>query len=131
MQEYTDWINKYYPTPQSAYRQCAEATLEMLGVFPELTRIRGLASIREPGDLPPTKTNHWWLTSPTGDVIDPTSHQWPTEVLEYRPATPGREPTGKCPNCGDLCYDGDSLCTDKCSKEFLAYLNSPEGRDGF
>lgn len=34
--------------------------------------------------------------------------------------------TGKCPNCGGLCYNGKTLCSDKCEKSYIAYLNGEE-----
>lgn len=33
-------------------------------------------------------------------------------------------PTGKCPNCGNFCYEGNYLCSGKCTKEYMTYLNS-------
>ena len=36
---------------------------------------------------------------------------------------PSAEPTGKCPNCGGYCYEGATLCSDRCEHEYMAYLN--------
>jgi len=124
---YSCWISENYPTPQSARLQCAEATENMVGVFKELKRVRGLASVAEPYDLPPTRTPHWWCVTPEGTIIDPTAHQYPTEILTYSEADESKgPPTGKCPNCGGLCYEGNYLCSKKCDKEYMAYLNNPE-----
>jgi hypothetical protein len=122
---YTMWITENYPTKESARRMCAEATIEMLLVFDELKRVRGLASVEEPWDLPPTRTPHWWCVTPEGTIIDPTAHQYPTKILSYEEADESKgPPTGKCPNCGGLCYTQEYLCSDKCSQEYMTYLNS-------
>ena len=124
---YSMWIALHYPTGKEAYLQCDEATKKMVSDFPELKRVRGLASVEEPYDLPPTKTPHWWCITSLGEIIDPTSHQYPTRILKYSEADESKgPPTGKCPNCGDLCYEGNYLCTPKCDKEYLEYLNNPE-----
>jgi len=124
--KYVLWVEMNYPSSQSAYLQCAEATERMVEEFPELKRVRGLASVKEPYDLPPTKTPHWWCVTPDGTIIDPTAHQYPTEIESYEEADESKgPPTGKCPNCGSLCYEGNYLCSDKCNDEYMAYLNSP------
>jgi len=123
---YDIWINDNYPTPQSARLQCAEATEEMVRVFTELKRVRGLASVAEPFGLCPTKTPHWWCVTPEGTVVDPTAHQYPTYIVSYEESDESKgPPTGKCPNCGGLKYGSEYLCSDKCSKEYLDYLNNP------
>ncbi len=123
---YNLWIEDNYPNGETAYLKCAEATKKMIEVFPELKRVRGLASVREPHDMPPTRTPHWWCVDPQGNIVDPTAHQYPTEIISYEEADETKgPPTGKCPNCGGLCYNGDYLCSDKCSKEYLDYLNNP------
>ncbi len=38
------------------------------------------------------------------------------------------EPTGMCPNCGGLCYNHASVCSDACGNEFAAYLNDEVGQ---
>ena len=124
MDKYQDWINTNYPTPQYARLACAEATLEMQEVFPELTRVRGLASVEELGGWPATKTPHWWMKTESEEIVDPTAHQYPTRILSYEEADESKgPPTGKCPNCGNLCHNNDYLCSKKCDKEYLAYLN--------
>jgi len=121
------WVKSNYPTPESARLQCAEATEKMVSDFPELKRVRGLADVKEPHDLPPTRTPHWWCVTSDGNVVDPTAHQYPTHIIKYSEADEDKgPPTGKCPNCGDLSYGGEYLCSDKCNTEYMAYLNSPE-----
>lgn len=125
MEDYNSWIMVHYPTSLSARLKCAEATLAMSLEFPELLRVRGLASVEEPYGLPPTRTPHWWLETFDGEVIDPTAHQYPTRVLQYEAVDEERGgPTGKCPNCGGLCYNQEYCCTDRCFREYLAYLNN-------
>jgi len=124
---YNIWVTQNYPTHKEAYLQCAEATEKMVKRFPELVRVRGLASVEEPHGFPPTKTPHWWCVTPQGEIVDPTSHQYPTQILDYSEVDEALgSPSGKCPNCGNLCYDGAYLCSPKCDKEYLDYLNSPE-----
>ena len=124
-EQYNKWIVENYPTPESARLQCEEATKRMVEAFPnDLQRVRGLACVEEPYGLPPTKTPHWWCVNVYGIVIDPTAHQYPTRILEYHVADESRGgPTGKCPNCGELCYEGRYLCSEKCDKEYMEYIN--------
>lgn len=122
---YQKWIVSNYPTPESAKTACAEATRKMVDCFPELSRVRGMISVFEPFGLPASKTTHWWCVDSAGEIVDPTAHQYPTHILNYSPIDETKgEPTGKCPNCGDLCYNGDYLCTSKCERDYMAYLNS-------
>lgn len=124
---YELWIQDNYPDSDSAYLKCAEATEEMIAAFPELKRVRGLASVAEPYNLPPTRTPHWWCVAPDGTIVDPTKHQYPTSILSYEEVDESRgPPSGKCPNCGGFCYCGAYLCSDKCSEEYMSYLNNPE-----
>ena len=114
--EYLDWMNKWN-LENDPYGNCAEATLEMQGAFPELKRIRGHYYCVIWGER-----MHWWLTD--GDeIVDPTCGQFPTKGNGvYKPWNEGDpEPTGKCPNCGELCYDGRYCCSEKCDKEYAAY----------
>jgi len=125
MTKYQDWISLKYPTSFSAKTQCAEATLAMVEEFPELIRVRGLAHVEEPYELPPTRTPHWWCETPEGFIVDPTGHQYPTQILKYDPVDEAKgEPTGKCPNCGDLCYESQYLCSSSCEKAYMDYLNA-------
>lgn len=123
---YDLWILEHYPDGNSAYLKCAEATEKMVETFPELKRVRGLASVEEPYNMPPTRTPHWWCVAPDGAIVDPTEHQYPTKIISYEESDETRgPPTGKCPNCGCLCYEGSYLCSDRCSDEYMAYLNNP------
>ena len=125
--KYDLWIKSNYPDKKTAHRQCAEATKKMVEDFPELKRVRGLASVKEPYGLPPTRTPHWWCVDRDNNIIDPTAHQYPTYIIKYEEADESQgPPTGKCPNCGGLCYNARYTCSDKCEKEYIAYLNNPK-----
>ena len=125
---YREWINENYPTPLSARTACVEATIKMFEDFPELSRVRGQIAVREPHGLPPTRTTHWWLVDMDSNIIDPTGHQFPTEILQYYRVDESRgEPTGKCPNCGGLCYGGNYLCCDRCGIEYEDYIKDCRG----
>ena len=122
--KYKEWISINFPTQQSARTMCEDATKKMIVVFPELTRVRGLAHVEEPYELPPTKVPHWWCEDKDGKIIDPTAHQYPTSILKYDSVDNSKgEPSGKCPNCGELCYEGSYLCSSSCEKEYVKYMN--------
>ena len=38
-------------------------------------------------------------------------------------------PWAKCPNCGDpfIDYQGQTLCSERCERQYLDYINNPEG----
>lgn len=106
------WIAERYPTPESAKLQCAEATSAMVGVFPQLRRVRGHAMVGT--DFRP----HWWCVTPEGEIIDPTAHQWGVPPVFYD-ALPeeSEEPCGKCIYCGDLLFrsrGADSYLCENC-----------------
>lgn len=122
--EYFDWINRWN-SENNPYGKCASATLEMQKVFPELKRIRGHYHCVIWGTR-----MHWWLVDENNElidneIIDPTCEQFPTKGNGvYEPWIEGSpEPTGKCPNCGELCYDNKYCCSDSCDKEYAAYCN--------
>ena len=96
---YQDWIKKYYPTPESAHSQCAEATIKMSLEFPELRRVRGYALVGIDFRA------HWWCVTPDGTIVDPTMQQWTLTPLQYD-AIPDdtEEPHGKCYECGSLLF---------------------------
>jgi len=126
MEKYTKWIQKNYSTALLAKTQCSEATVKMSKEFSELKRVRGQILVEEPYGLPATRTTHWWLETPENKIIDPTGHQYPTRIIKYIPVDESKgEPSGKCPNCGDLCYNGEYFCSKICNKAYLEYLNKP------
>lgn len=121
-QKYRDWIDARYPTQQSAYGKCREATADMIAAFPELRLIRGhyycLAGWGE--------RTHWWCVAADGSVVDPTARQFPSGGRgEYVAWIEGdKEPTGQCPNCNEYVYDGGTCCSEKCHNQYAAYCNS-------
>lgn len=112
---YHSWIEKHYPTPESAYGKCAEATTAMLAAFPELRRVRGHYYCMIWGERA-----HWWLVTSDGQVVDPTAAQFPSGGRGvYEPWTEGAdESTGKCPNCGDFVYNHGAVCSDTCADQY-------------
>ena len=115
---YQEWIDEHYPDYESSYGKCAEATLDMQKVFPELTRVRGHYYCSSWGER-----EHWWLTDKDGNIVDPTARQFPTKGHGvYDPWDESQpEPTGICPNCGEYCYNNDTCCSENCSREYAAY----------
>ena len=111
---YHEWIKE---NVTETYGTCCEVTERMQEAFPELRRVRGhyhcwIWGIRE----------HWWLMN--GDeVVDPTVAQFPSNgegrYEELPEDTP--EPTGKCINCGEYCFDGEQV-HDYCHDEFMGSL---------
>lgn len=100
---------------------CAEATTAMAAAFPTLKRVRGqyLDWVIGPRD-------HWWLVDLDGTIVDPTATQFPTGGSgDYQPRDESLpEPTGRCMECGELCFDHRSFCSDDCEVAGVAYYNS-------
>lgn len=116
---YQSWIEAHYPTQESAYGHCDDATLAMQAAFPELRRIRGHYYCFTWGPR-----THWWLITEAGEIIDPTAIQFPSEGHgEYEPWLEGaEEPSGKCPECGGYVYGGGTVCSEACARAYGAYL---------
>jgi len=124
------WIADYLRSVDGeVVGRCHAACKAMMLDFPGLALIRG--HVRFTGGDPLEENRvwpHWWLADAAGRIVDPTASQFPG-ILTYEPwDESGPTPTGKCPNCGGYCYHGRHVCSDKCSEEYLAYLN--EGRGG-
>lgn len=115
MNKYNIWIFK---NVKEAYGKCAEVTLKMQKEFPELERIRGHFDCPNRG-----RSEHWWLTL-DGSIIDPTQSQFIYFSLnQYEPWDENKpEPTGKCGNCGDYCYNGSYTCSDSCERAVRNYM---------
>jgi len=115
--KYEDWIRD---NVEETFGTCADVTREMRIVFPELKRVRGHYYCLAWGER-----QHWWLVAPNGDIVDPTADQFPTKGSgpydEWDEGSP--EPTGKCLECGTLCFDGKQFCGKSCEGATLAYLN--------
>ena len=111
--KYDKWINENISG--SVTGRCKEISQTMQSVFPELILIRGHYHCMIWGER-----QHWWLTTPNGEIIDPTADQFPTKGGGvYIPWIEGDlEPTGKCLECGEYCYDGNPTCSETCSFYF-------------
>jgi hypothetical protein len=122
-QKYEDWIAKN--VEGDGYGQCREVTETMLAAFPELTRVRGHYYCPAWGER-----EHWWLVTTAQEIVDPTKQQFPScgrgTYIPHDETAP--EPTGRCPNCNDYCYDHHTCCSDRCSTEYAAYCTNPFGR---
>lgn len=118
-EKYQEWILKN--VKHDGYGQCQIATKTMAKAFPELTRVRGHYFCPVWGERP-----HWWLVTQDGEIVDPTKNQHPSKGKgHYEPWDESQpEPTGICPNCGEYCYGGKSVCSDECFKLYKAYLDS-------
>lgn len=119
MDKYDCWIAGRLAGGENPYGKCAELTLEMQADFPELIRVCGHYYCTGWGER-----EHWWLKTPDGVIVDPTKEQFPSKghgpYVELDKDAP--IPTGMCPNCGEYCYTGGTLCSDKCEREYTAYL---------
>jgi hypothetical protein len=118
-QEYKDWIAINYGNREQYFRKCAEATLAMVKVFPELSRVRGHI-VEWAGGMKPQP--HWWCVDKKGEIVDPTALQFwgPMDYLPWREGD--REPRGKCPNCGGYVYNSSTCCSDECSEAYGKYV---------
>lgn len=122
---YADWIEDYVSRQPDRFvrGKCAEATQLMVEAFPELRRVAGFVHCTWGRD------QHWWCAAPDGSVVDPTKSQFQL-VFEYEeldladPEAVKRIPTGMCPNCGGEVYEGASICSPRCEREYIRYLNS-------
>ncbi|MFA4870908.1 MAG: hypothetical protein WC623_22105 [Pedobacter sp.] len=117
--EYIEWIRKFLEN-NNPKRKCKEAVNAMNLQFPELMKVRGhVKTILSENNEP-----HWWLVDTDRNIIDPTSSQF-LVIIEYIPHDETQpEPTGKCPNCGNYCYNYSSVCSDKCGEEYKRYFNT-------
>lgn len=101
--------------------RCAEITTQLVAAYPTLTRHRGTVFV----GFGFTRT-HWWCQD-GAVIVDPTVRQFDqwAGVLSYEEFIPDArgEPTGKCPDCGELVY-GDTFCDATCAARTLAYLNA-------
>ncbi len=102
---------------------CREAVATLVALCPELKAIRGQVVMKDSPDGDTRPWPHWWAVTADGVVVDPTAAQFPSQ-LEYRPHDESKgPPTGKCPNCGGLCHNHNYCCSDKCEREYVAYVN--------
>ena len=80
--EYRAWCAVHVgTTAEDCYGRCAWATLAMQIAFPELIRVRGHYLCLIWGER-----DHWWLTTPEGEIVDPTAAQFPSKGARRIPA---------------------------------------------
>jgi len=121
MRGYQQWIDEHVPTDESALARCAEVTLAMVEAFPELLRVRGHYFCQ----LWNADREHWWCETADGEIWDPTVRQFPSKGHGiYTPWEEGQpEPTGKCIECGEHCYDGKTFCSQAHERAFMRSLH--------
>lgn len=114
---YRSWCEANVQPPVRG--KCLMYADRMLTAFPELRTVRGhVGKVHR-------DCEHWWCVTPDGTVIDPTAAQFRVGSV-YIPFVEGSdEPTGVCPNCGEYCFNGVSVCTAECQREYAAYLRNP------
>jgi hypothetical protein len=120
-----EWIAGYVARHSDFVRgRCAEATIEMIGVFPTLRRVAGLARWVAPHGRA-IIDEHWWLVDEAGDIVDPTRAQFGGAHVEYEPidlddpASLAKVPTGKCMECGGYAYAGAAFCAPACERAYV------------
>lgn len=126
-QEYQDYIDKI--THRQAYGHCYERCMEMKKEFPELIHCKGWyyeAIWNEDRE-------HHWLKTESGEIIDPTAKQFPTNgalTAEYREYKAGdKVRIGCCAYCGEdimgFPEEGNNpptVCSETCHKAYVNYL---------
>jgi len=123
MNQYQDWIK--INITKSVFGKCKETCEQMLQEFPELQLVRGHYYCSLWGER-----SHWWLIDTSGNIIDPTSSQFPTKGNGvYIPwGEESEEPIGRCINCGELCFKSkggsSSICGYECGLEMSLILNN-------
>jgi hypothetical protein len=116
---YREWIAAN--VTGNVFGKCYDWSCDMADAFPELRLVRGHYYCTAWGERA-----HWWLVAPDGSIVDPTAEQFPSrgagEYIELDLNAP--VPTGKCLNCGELVYQGDSVCSPECYAATVSFLNS-------
>lgn len=129
---YKEWINKNYPTPQSALNQCYEACKKMNQKFPELLITNGLIQV----GIEPEERQHWWLKTLSGEIIDPTEHQYQVfgmNIVFYNEIDNEHDlrkfEQCKCIYCGTKFFLGKNdwnnrnSCSNECVEKLENYYN--------
>ena len=124
---YKECIQALLELGEDPLGRCAEWTAALVYNFPELKRVRGFVTLRSG-----MRRSHWWCEDAAGKIVDPTASQFDTKYFwhsgiafyeHFNESDP--EPTGKCPNCAELCYDEGTCCSRKCEEEYAAYCMNP------
>lgn len=118
--KYNLWIENFVKENPKIKGLCSIATEQMVKEFPDLKRVRGHVQ----DALITREVEHWWCIDDENNIIDPTASQF-NFIISYDERDESLpEPTGKCPNCGEYCFNNNFTCSDKCSKEYHAYVTS-------
>lgn len=118
MEKYDLWISTEVLDPHG---NCGHYCQKMKLAFPELILQRGYYICCIQGKRP-----HWWLKTEDGTIVDPTVAQFaPCGEYEVLDESKG-EPTGRCPNCGELSYNHRTCCSSKCNDEYANYVMGRE-----
>lgn len=124
--KYESWISDYLILMNyEVLGECKNACTQMKKFFPELTITNGF--VQSPLLENEEGLEHWWLKDKEGNIIDPTRSQYeyvePITYIEIDDNHPARNmPRNKCPNCGKYFYGTGYLCSDKCEKEYIDYM---------
>lgn len=115
------WAEVCRPRPCGVTGTCREAVDLMLRQFPELKAVRGHALMLDASPHERKEWPHWWCVTEDGTIVDPTASQFPGRIQHVPLDESKGEPTGRCPNCGGLCYEHKYLCCEKCETEYAVY----------
>jgi hypothetical protein len=115
----------------SGYGECEQIAGAMARAFPEELEVRKGFFF----DAVWGRRGHWWCRTRDGRIVDPTARQHPTGALlpedgsdyeDLTDATPEqmaeRVPTGRCMECGDDVYRGQTFCSLNCERAFVLSL---------
>jgi hypothetical protein len=116
MTQYAAWVEAQN-LPECPAGLCHSVAVQMREAFPELTLVRGHYVVW--GDE--KQYPHWWLTTPDGEIVDPTAAQFGGMPGEYVPHV-GDEPTGRCLDCGLYVFHGRSFCDDTCARAWKTWI---------
>ena len=117
MNKYEQWISKNIMG--DGYGECHKYCKEMKEVFPELEIKKGFYYDFQWGER-----MHGWLVDPEGNIVDPTKNQYPSRGNgKYVELKEEELPTGMCPNCGELIFDG-KYTHKECHDAYVASLMS-------
>jgi hypothetical protein len=112
---YSEWITDQGLPPRPS-GLCHVVAAQMVEAFPELRLVRGHF---EPWEGT-RKWPHWWCQTSDGTVVDPTAGQFaglgPGDYVEHV----GKEPTGRCYQCGLYVFHGEPFCDAICGDTWKA-----------
>jgi hypothetical protein len=106
---------------RTSHEMCSTFTHNLALQFPELSRVAGFYQDNEDG----ASREHWWLVTPTGEIVDPTADQFSDcgrgVYQRYDPEL-HLVVKGKCPCCGIGLYTrtGAYPCSEPCDAELAA-----------